>query len=35
VVPALPVQYEADRLALRAGSDLFQCDTEQAFLVLR
>ena len=34
VIPALPMQYEAYRLAFTRGDDLFQSETKEAFLVL-
>jgi hypothetical protein len=35
VIPALPMQDEAYRLAFTRGDDLFESDTKEAFLVLR
>jgi hypothetical protein len=35
VIPALPMQHQAYRLALTRRDDLFQRDAKQAFLVLR
>src|SRR5579863_1885237 len=35
MIPALPMQYEAYRLAFTRGDDFFQSNTEEAFLVLR
>jgi hypothetical protein len=35
VIPALPMQYEAYRLAFTGGDNLFQSDTKKAFLMLR
>src|ERR1700737_1967644 len=35
MIPALPMQHQAYRLAFTRGDDFFQRDTEEAFLVLR
>jgi hypothetical protein len=35
VIPTLPMQYEAYRLAFTPRDDLFKGDTKEAFLVLR
>src|SRR6059036_1234194 len=35
VIPALPMQHQADRLVFTRGDDLFQGDAQEAFLLLR
>jgi len=35
MIPALPMQHQAYRLAFTRGDDFFQSNTEEAFLVLR